>query len=69
MQRGTDGVVESRQVAEVDCAAPRRPARLYVVRADLEAGTVSVLWPAGAARMPPRRAARRGRGRKGRTSP
>ncbi len=66
MHRARDGVVESTPVtpAEARRAAARRPARLpYVVRADLEAGTVSVLWPAGAGRNPPRPGGRGGEGR------
>ncbi len=69
MQRGTDKVIEATPVAEAHRAAPRRPATTYVVRADLQAGTVSVLWPAGATRVPPRRAAPRRRRREGRSSP
>ncbi len=68
MQRGTDEGVEATPVTESQGAAPR-PTRLYVVKADMQAGTVSVLWPADAARKPARRATPRGRGREGRSSP
>jgi len=72
MQQGRDGVVDSKQ-AEVQGKAdplrgPPRSASQYVVRADLGAGTVSVLWPAEARRRPTRSAPRRARGQKGRSS-
>jgi len=69
MQRGKDGVLESTPVTAHPHRAEARGPRVYVIRADLEAGTVSVLWPAGQGRALPRRAAPRGRGREGHSSP
>ena len=69
MRHGRDRVVDTGPAASATDAAHARQGadHLYVVRADLLAGTVSVLWPAQA--RPPGRGRRSGRGREGQSSP
>ncbi|HWM84309.1 MAG TPA: hypothetical protein VNO33_00700 [Kofleriaceae bacterium] len=70
MQQGSDVAVESKSTEAVEAPERRvRPRGPYVIRADLQAGTVSVLWPSDAWRKPARRGPRRRRGQGGKTAP